>query len=517
MEASTQARFSFRDFLTAVFKRKNHIFLFFIITVGAVVSITFLIEPKYRATTQLLVKIGRQNVYNLPSSAGERIVNSNLTNQINSAIELLKSRSLAEKALNKLGPYTVYPMKESPDGEESRRPVKEFSKRSDLAKKLLKFRKELSIEGIKKSNIIEISFKHKNPEIAADVVNIFGETYLDEHIQIYKNTRSLIFFKYQSQDLQNRLEKSEKELSQFKKDNNVTILEQQQQLLLKQISDLRVDLNSVLSREAETKNQISEIKKQLSQTPETIPQGEETNQNELLISRLEVLLMDLRIEEKKLQTRYTPQNRLVKNVKERIAIVEAKLAEHENKLYQKSTLGLNATYLRLKEELFLNQSKLKALAAKKEMQKGQLADYQNEIKDLNEMEMKLSALQQSIDLNRENYRLYHAKLEEARIEEAMDNQKINDVILMGRALPPLKPVSPKYFLNILLGLVLGSLGGISLAIIGDYLDDSLEKPEDVERILQLNFLAGIPDAEKKARLDHRHAETLQSDLRIPLS
>ena len=64
---------------------------------------------------------------------------------------------------------------------------------------------------------------------------------------------------------------------------------------------------------------------------------------------------------------------------------------------------------------------------------------------------------------------------------------------MESAFTPLKPVSPKVLLNIVLAIFLGGFGGLGLAFFGEYLDDSLEKPEDVEKTLQLPVLASIPE------------------------
>ena len=49
----------------------------------------------------------------------------------------------------------------------------------------------------------------------------------------------------------------------------------------------------------------------------------------------------------------------------------------------------------------------------------------------------------------------------------------------------------------MLAIFLGGFGGLGLAFFGEYLDDSLEKPEDVEKSLQLPVLASIPELEAK--------------------
>ena len=80
----------------------------------------------------------------------------------------------------------------------------------------------------------------------------------------------------------------------------------------------------------------------------------------------------------------------------------------------------------------------------------------------------------------------------------MDTEKITSVSLLEPAQKPLKPISPKKLLNLVLGLFLGAFGGLGLAFFLEYLDDSLERVEDVENILQIPVLASIPELKLEA-------------------
>ncbi|MCP3928866.1 MAG: hypothetical protein GY705_07180 [Bacteroidetes bacterium] len=344
---------------------------------------------------------------------------------------------------------------------------------------------------MKKSDVIEISFRHPDPELAAQIVNKLATVFLDEHLIVHKNMQSYDFFENQSMILKTKLELSEEALKTFKKEQNVTAINEEQRLLLGQLADLRVDLNKTISQEVETKNRIIEVNNQISLTPKTISQGDEIDHNPLLISRLAEKLIELQIQEQSLLLKYTPENRLVQNVREEVQIVQNKLKEQEQKRYGKSNFGPNLLHQSLQEILYKNQADQKALSAKKEVQVKQLEDYKGKIKDLNKIEVKLDQLKQAVDVNRQNYRLYLAKFEESRISDEMDSKKMSNVSMMGKALPPIKPVSPKILLNILLGLLMGGAGGLIFAFVTEYLDDSLENPEEVEEALSVPVLASI--------------------------
>jgi len=425
MEVLEYKKLSLRDFLHVVFKRKKQILLFFLVLTLSVGIGTFVAKPTYLAKIQILVKMGRENIYVPPGGNNIPIISVDRDNQINSEIELLKNRSLVENVIKSLGLKTIY-------------------KNLDHKDAVLKFQDSLSIQKETNSNVITVRFKHEDPKLAATVINTFANAYLDQHLMVHKNPHSFIFFEEQSKILKNKLEQSEKKLKDSKNQHNVTALAEEQSLLLTHIDKLRAGLSLILSQEVEAKNRIRPLR----------PQEEK--------------LIELELKESKLLTKYTPQSRLVQNVRKEIQMVREKL-------------------------LSRNQDEKHALSAKKEIQIAQLAQYQSRLEELNRIEARFNQLQQAVDLDRQNYQLYMTKFEESRISDEMDNKKMANVSLIEPALPPIKPVSPKVLLNILIGIFLGGFGGLFLAFFTEYIDDTLEKPEDVEKVLQVPVLASIPE------------------------
>jgi uncharacterized protein involved in exopolysaccharide biosynthesis len=498
MESQLPVWFSLRNIFHFLFKRKVQILVFFFATIFAVTIATFLIQPTYEAEARIIVKMGKQNIYLPPNSTNAHIINYNSDDQINSEIELLKSRSIAEKVIMTLRPETIlgpkslvaqlFPTRKQTD--------------TSFENAVLKFQNSLSIKGVNNSEVIVIKFKHQEPETAALIVNTLVDAYLEEHLLVHKNPQSYGFFEEQSQVLMDKLAYAEEKLKYYKKKNNLTDFNEQQRLMLNRISNLRAELNRTLSQEAETKNRIHQISRQLAKTAKTVSQWEEVNHSPMLVGNLKERLVELQLREKEFQTRYTHESRLLQNVREEIQIVKNNLAGMESKRYGRSRLGLNPTYQQLQNELVINQAESKALAARKKTQKKQLAEYQDKLTQLNQMAVKLNHLQQTVDLTRENYRLYLSKIEESRISDAMDKNKISNVSLMEQALPPLKPVSPKKFLALVMGFFVGAFGGLGCAFLAEYLDDSLENPEQAETILKLPVLASVPEFDSRLSGPH---------------
>ena len=108
MLAPETTKTSLRDLLYVVFKRKSVILLFFTATFCTVTIGTLLIKPTYEASSKILVKIGREDLYVPTSGTSAPSMNINRESQMNSEIEIIRSRSLTEKVVEFLGPTALY-------------------------------------------------------------------------------------------------------------------------------------------------------------------------------------------------------------------------------------------------------------------------------------------------------------------------------------------------------------------------------------------------------------------------
>ncbi len=486
METIQAVNPSLRDFFHILFKRKKVLVVFFCAIVSVVALATLMTKPSYEASSQILVKVGRENLYipTIPTIGNPGpIISPNREQQINSEIEILKSGSLSVKVIEAIGADKLYPdMKSNPD-----------EKYSIVDRAAVKFRNNLKVEAVKTSDVIQVSFSHEDPEMAAKAANMLVQHYLDRHLHIHKSQKSHEFFGNQSEVLRNALLQAEARLQDFKKEHDVFSLEEERSLLLAREAELYASTNQTQSQVVETEKRIKQLRAHLAETPPTIVQQEEIDHNPNQIGDLQARLVELELKETQLLIKYTDHSLLVQNVREEIKVVRNKLAELENKRFGVSRTGQNANYQRLQQLIYENEAELKALHAKHETQKTQLGSYREELAKLNRIEVDLNQLMQKADVHRQNYRLYLTKFEESRISDAMDAEKIANVSVVEQANPPIEPVGPKKLLNLALAVFLGLFGGLGIVLFLEYMDDSIEKVEDVENHLQLPVLASIPE------------------------
>ncbi|WP_232020307.1 GumC family protein [Methylocaldum marinum] len=363
---------------------------------------------------------------------------------------------------------------------------------SDIA--LSKFQENLRVEGVKKTDVIDVSFQHEDPVVAAAVLNTLISLYLDRHLDVHQDPQFSGFFGEKPKTLADELQEAEANLDAFRKQYGVSSSpDELRTLLVKEEGDVRATLNQTISLEAETEAQVKQLRAHLKKIPELVNLNKEVEHNPYAISTIRSKLIELQIRERELLNKYNSDNLLVKNVRTEMEEVLTQLSDEEAKVYERSHSGLNAIRQTIQQQLLQKEAELNALKAKSSSLLNLLSTYKQRLDELNHIEVGYYRLKQEVDVNRQNYQFYLGKFAESRISNAMDKERITNVSLIDPARPPSKPVSPKILLNLVLSIFLGGVGSLALAYGMEYFDTRLEKPEDVEAHLKLPVLASIAE------------------------
>ncbi len=96
---------------------------------------------------------------------------------------------------------------------------------------------------------------------------------------------------------------------------------------------------------------------------------------------------------------------------------------------------------------------------------------------------------------------YNAVEELLNYKYALEGLKANNISILAPAEIPTVPVKPKKLLNIALAIIVGIFGGIGLAFLFDYLDDTIRETSDLDRLTNWPFLGSIPQIDGSASTD----------------
>jgi capsular exopolysaccharide synthesis family protein len=89
-----------------------------------------------------------------------------------------------------------------------------------------------------------------------------------------------------------------------------------------------------------------------------------------------------------------------------------------------------------------------------------------------------------------------------------------ELTVISPATEPESPASPRMPLNLAIGVVLALLAGVAVAILRDILDNSVRRPEDIERTFEKPVIAAIPaskDAKHLPLITAQHPQSLQAE------
>ena len=199
----------------------------------------------------------------------------------------------------------------------------------------------------------------------------------------------------------------------------------------------------------------------------------------------------LQVREKEAQAKYTDDHPKLRQIRDQLAAAR-KLLDEEEKTRRQVTKEPNKLRRQAQSALLAEEPLLASLRAQSGQLKTQLAAVRGELSKLNEDELRLAATQREVDLLEADYRKYSTNLEQARIDQQLEIERMSNVSVVQPASYEPRPVRPRVALNLLLGLCAGALGGLALPLVLEQFDRSLRTPEDVEKHLDLPTLATIP-------------------------
>jgi len=443
---------SLRDFLRIIFSYKKLIIYTFLIVSTGVLVVSLLTPPTYEAVSKIMVK--HRKVASLLEPRYYFDYRTERLIFIQSQIEIIKS----DKVLTKV-------MKEV------------FPKRKITAKEIEGFRGKLKIGfpkgfDITNSNILLIKVRDRDPRRAALIANLI----MDQYITVVKELRT----------------KSAKE--------KIVLLEQQAQQQLKKMKELERQIKRFQEKAGPELAFLLSTVKAGGVTPEILALNNNYINAKITFEQTQSALNRLKDLVKKglLPQKIIKENPLLMNLKSNIIKLENQLIALRSQytdLYPKNRMvlkQLEQTQRLLKEEVKEDLEgryvDLLALEARVKTLKKILDSYSNILKE----QVEFSRYYTKYKVLEDGYKNILKEIQKARMLEALDPKKVADIIIIDKAKVPVSPVSPKVFLNTLIGTVIGLLLGLGFAFIADYLDHTLKSPEDIERHLDIYVLGTVP-------------------------
>jgi polysaccharide biosynthesis transport protein len=485
-----------RDYLMVVLKRKWLILSLLVVVTSLVAIQMYRLPSIYEATTTILIQPKQSSVL----QTKEIVINQEDPAYRQTQLMLLRSPALARQVILTLdlqnnptflgsqspgliaglrkmfsrGPDASAP-RAAPGTTQQLPIVKETEVREQLtAEQIARLEPyedtliaNMTVEPEPGTNLVRISYKHTNPEMAQKITNTLADVFILNNFdrETAGTQKSANTIARELAELQLKIRQGEEARLNYARNNNLPQTEDPGgNIPAEQVTMLSKQL---LEAESETRNLKAIYDAAASQQDKNAVQ--EVIENKRIQSLREKLDI-LKAQRAELLVTYTPEWPAVKKMDEQIKNLEEALSKAPNEIIS----SMKARY--------------EAALAKEQKVRQQFLAAQGVTSQQNQAQIQMSMLKQQLETDKQYAAMLLQKQRELSIGE---NDKTNNISVVNLARPGAL-VGPPRTRNIFIAFLLALAAGIGLAFLLDYLDDSLKSVEDVDRYLHLPALALIP-------------------------
>jgi Uncharacterized protein involved in exopolysaccharide biosynthesis len=225
------------DILFALFKRKRTIMVCAAIGIIAAAAVYFLYPPSYESQAKLLVRyvLERSAVDPIEAEKAGASSSSEADRVIGAEIEILTSWDLAVQVAHAIGPKRLLPTDKAPT-------------ENVAAHSIISGLKVISTKG---SNIIFISYKNSNPEMATLVLQELLSRYFVKHLEVHRSAGAFDFVTEQTDQVRARLNQTEDALKSLRDKTGIASLKEGLVGLTTEAAKIQEELNAAQAELAE--------------------------------------------------------------------------------------------------------------------------------------------------------------------------------------------------------------------------------------------------------------------------
>lgn len=481
-----------REYWRVLVKRRWTVIGVVAIVVTAALLSTLLMIPEYRSTAQVQISPQSARILEYQDFSGEgasggRSFQEFLTTQF----EILRSRSLSEKVVEEhdlenhpelagevqqrglvsqarslLG-TVLGAFRPDPSGPQTR------SEQSEIRSAAGRLRQRIQVEPVRNSRLVNVSVTAFDPQLAAEAANALVQEYIDSTLQrrYESGNEAREFLEGQLEDMRIALERSDQALMDFARRNNVPDLEERLEMERESMRSMNERLNQVQSELVTVSSWQSLIEEGRIDNLEPVV-------NDGALAGLEAQLVEAETEYASLSETFLDSYPAVEKVQSRIDNLRSEIAQ------RKQTIVENIV------------GRYENLQAQEQALQEAISDREQGILALNERAVQYNILKREFETNRELYDGLLQRMKEIGVAAGAQENNIAVIDQARVAGAPFKPSLPR---NLALALVLGLFGGVGLALLLEFLDGSVRRVEDIERLVDRPVLGMVPLVKMKGR------------------
>jgi succinoglycan biosynthesis transport protein ExoP len=420
---------------------------------------------EYRSTANIEITQDTADQFRVDTGGGYDSGYIDVT-KLDTEIAILKSSTLAMKTIISL--HLNENKDFLPPGSTH---VFDLSKIQDRHALIGMFEGGLEAERYGHTNILDLSYTARNPELAAVICNALVANYVQHNFSDnYAATQEVsVWLQAQLGDLKNRLEASQEHMLVVQKDIGLVGIDQTQSIVLSRLVDISHDLT-----QAESQRLVAQAK--LITMQSAPPDVLATLSGDAVLLSMKQRLTELQADYANLNSKYGVKNPRLLELRSEIDEVTQGMKREQGTVISRAQEELNAATN--------NQD---ALSRRLEAEKA--SAYMG-----NSKAVEYSLARREYESNRSLYDGLQQRLQEAGIIAGLHSTNIRRI---DPADAPDFPSSPRKTVNLTLGLLSGLGIGLLLAFLVEALDTNIKTIFDIEERLGLPMLGVVPQVDTK--------------------
>lgn len=433
-------------------------------------------RPTYRSTATLLIELGRAKVVSI-----EEVYSGVGANReyFQTQVEILKSRELARKVIQKLG-LTTHPDYDPRQSESATRktwlPNDLFSTKPPMDEEgvlklvQIRFAQELLVMPVRNSQLVQVSFTAHDRELAAKVPNTLAELYVESDLEakVAMTQKASAWLTERMGDLRKKLEASERSLQDYRERER--IVDAKGVALSgasKGLEEAMSTLISARTKRAEAESIFNQV--------QAIRQGKSNTSYDAIPAVL--------------------RHPLVQKLREQEADAERKLsdaskrygAEHPKMIQATAEAASAREASRRQIESIVSgiSREFEVARANEQAVERALGQSKAEIQSLNRKEFQLGVLEREAQQNRQLYDMFLSRFKETNISGDLQSTAAR---VIDPAAVQTYPHAPRKTQIVAIAGTLALVLGVMLALLLERLNNTLNSTHDVEQRLKLPVL-----------------------------
>ncbi len=473
--ASQSEALNLQEYWRVILKRRRLIAL----AVGAALFVAIISSivttPTYRATVLINVEPEKASAFDVGTTP--QVYSGHDPAFVPTQTRLMTSREVAERVVRRLKLAEANEV--TPQSTGFVRSLGGSSKpSSERAREYVVSAAARSVQGgadtrpIRGTNLVELSYTAASPQLAADVANALADSYIDWNLEskfavVGQASR---FLGTQIEQLKAEIDEKERALLVYGAQTDIVSVDPQTNITMQKLESINRDLAAAVSDRVAKEARYYELQ---NARPESI-----ADTLTGLVSQIRTDLAKLERDYADKLNLYKPEWPAMLHLKAQIDKGRQNLDEVINETVSKARDNARTEYL--------------AARRREESLAGVLQGGKREAMALNSNAVEYNNLRTEVETTRQLLDNLLKRQAETEVASRLRGERVSNIRVVDRALPPSSRFRPSYKRNGLGALFFGLLAGLGLAFLLEYLDRSIRSIDQVENVLGLPALGIVP-------------------------